>query len=316
VIVEERFRRRDDLVKAECDHELTIYSPTGPKDCDMRPEVVRCLRCPVCHGPLSLPTEARAPLSCPLRHSFDQSRQGYVQLTAAPLVHGGDSPAMVAARAEFLTAGHYSMITAALGRAAAAYHPGGLVLDLGAGTGHHLAGVLDALPPDTFGLATDVSKAAVKVAARAHPRADAVVCDAWQPMPLADGVVGLALDVFAPRPGAEFARVLRRDGVLLVVIPTSDHLHELVAPLGLLTVDPAKTDRVAAQLDPLFTTIAREPVRGTMTLTHTEVATLVGMGPSARHITPADLADRIAALPRQTAVTLSTTLATYRPTSG
>ncbi len=57
----------------------------------MRPEVVRCLRCPVCHGPLSLTTGPRGPLCCPLRHSFDQSRQGYAQLTAAPLVHAGDS---------------------------------------------------------------------------------------------------------------------------------------------------------------------------------------------------------------------------------
>ena len=51
----------------------------------MRPEVVRSLRCPVCHDPLSLTGGVRGPLRCPRGHSFDQARQGYVQLTAAPL---------------------------------------------------------------------------------------------------------------------------------------------------------------------------------------------------------------------------------------
>jgi 23S rRNA (guanine745-N1)-methyltransferase len=278
----------------------------------MRPEVVRSLRCPVCHGPLSLATGPRGPLSCPLRHSFDQSRKGYVQLTAGPLVHAGDSAAMVAARAAFLGAGHYAMITEALRRAAAAYYRGGLIFDLGAGTGHHLAGVLDALPPDTFGLAVDVSKAAARAAAGVHPRADAVVCDGWQPLPVADATVGIALDVFAPRPGAEFARMLRPDGVLLVVTPTGEHLAELIEPLGLLRVDPDKADRVAQQLGSLFALIDHEPIGGLMHLDHAGVTTLVGMGPSAWHADRDELTARIAALPDRTDVTVAVTLAAYR----
>ena len=293
----------------------------------MRPEVVRHLRCPNCHDPLALTTPPRGPLRCPRGHSFDQARQGYVQLTAAPLVHAGDNADMIAARSAFLGAGHYAAITAALRAAAVAADvrradvsgalvpgalPGALVLDVGAGTGHHLAGVLDGRP-DAYGLATDVSKPAVRAAARAHPRIDAVLCDAWQQLPLNDRSVDVALNVFAPRPGAEFARVLRPDGVLLVVTPMPAHLTELIEPLRLLHVDPAKSERVATALEEAFERSATQPVEAVMTLRPEDVTTLVAMGPSAWHTEPDERAARIAALPTPMQVTLSVTVATYHP---
>ena len=279
----------------------------------MRREVVRHLVCPLCRGPLSLANGPRGPLTCPLRHSFDQARHGYVQLSAGPLTHAGDSAGMIAARAAFLGAGHYDMITDALRSAATSYWRRGLVLDVGVGTGHHLSGVLDGLPDDAYGLGTDVSKPAARAAARAHARADAIVCDAWQPLPIADASVGLALNVFAPRPGREFARVLRPDGALLVVVPTAAHLSELIEPLGLLRVDPAKTDRVAEALDGTFTLEVQSGVSGRMSLSRPETAALVGMGPSAWHTDPAPLKAAIDALPEPATVTVSVTLSVYRP---
>jgi 23S rRNA (guanine745-N1)-methyltransferase len=273
----------------------------------MRSEVVAALRCPLCRQRLEL----LGPLRCPSGHSFDQARGGYVQLTAAPLVHTGDSAAMVAARSAFLSAGHYAPITEALAGLAAEVWPGGLVLDVGAGTGTHLAGVLDALP-DAYGLATDASKPAVRAAARAHPRADAIICDAWQPLPLGDATAGVVLNVFAPRPGAEFARVLRPDGVLLVVTPAPEHLGELIEPLRLLRVDPAKSERLAGSLDTSFIRSETIGIRTVMTLRHDEVATLVGMGPSAWHSEPAARAAEIAALPEPMGVTLAVAVAGYR----
>ncbi|HEY7177158.1 MAG TPA: 23S rRNA methyltransferase, partial [Micromonosporaceae bacterium] len=74
------------------------------------------------------------------------ARQGFVQLTAAPMAHPGDSAAMVSARGRFLAGGHFAPMTLAVRDAAGAAWRGGLVLDVGAGTAHHLGAVLDALP--------------------------------------------------------------------------------------------------------------------------------------------------------------------------
>lgn len=269
------------------------------------------MRCPVCRRELAQ-ASADAPVRCPSGHSFDPARQGYVQLTAAPLTHPGDSAAMVAARARFLAAGHFATITSAVRDIAAAAWRGGLVLDAGAGTGHHLAGVLDGVPT-AYGLAVDTSKAAARRSASAHARADAIVADVWRPLPVDDSSVGVLTDIFAPRNAPEFARVLRPDGVLVVVTPAVDHLAELVDTLDLLRVDPVKSERLADTLDALFQRAASRPYHWIMELNHDDVGTLVAMGPSAWHVEPAAVSARIAALPVPVRVTASVVVSVYRP---
>ncbi|PZF97434.1 putative RNA methyltransferase [Micromonospora deserti] len=278
------------------------------------------LRCPVCGQPLAEVTAGTArALRCPRRHSFDVARQGYVNLLAGRAPHAGDTAEMVAARADFLAAGHYDLISAALATAAEAAtvavsgsgaYP--LVVDAGAGTGRHLAAVLAALP-DAVGLALDVSKPALRRAARAHPRAAAALADTWRRLPLADASTAVLLNVFAPRNGAEFHRILDPAGTLLVVTPAEDHLAELVDALGLLRVDPAKADRVAESLGGHFAAESASERRRELALTGAEVATLVGMGPSAWHTDPAGLAARVTALPEPVRVTVAVRLGVYRP---
>lgn len=186
------------------------------------------------------------------------------------------------------------------------------MVDAGAGTGRYLGAVLAALP-DAVGLALDVSKPALRRAARAHPRAAAALADTWQRLPLADASAAVLLNVFAPRNGPEFHRVLDPAGTLLVVTPAADHLTELVDALDLLRVDPDKADRVAASLGGHFTPVSSTVHRAELTLTRTEVATLVGMGPSAWHTDPGALAARLAALPEPVRVTVAVHLDAHRP---
>ncbi|MEV0610514.1 putative RNA methyltransferase [Polymorphospora rubra] len=281
--------------------------------------VTTYLRCPVCRQPLAaVPAGAARALRCPRGHSFDLARQGYVNLTAGRVTHTGDTAEMVAARDAFLSAGHYDFVSRALADASAgavaAAAAGGspLVVDAGAGTGRHLAAVLDAAP-DAVGLALDVSKPAVRRAARAHPRAAAALADSWGTLPIADGAAAVLLNVFAPRNGAEFRRVLRPDGTLLVVTPADDHLAELVDRLDLLRVDPAKADRVAGSLADHFEPAERSTHRRTLPLDRAQVRTLVGMGPSAWHTDGHGLDARIAGLAEPVEVTASVVLGRYRP---
>jgi 23S rRNA (guanine745-N1)-methyltransferase len=184
------------------------------------------------------------------------------------------------------------------------------MLDLGGGTGHHLAAVLDGLP-DAVGVVLDSSRYAARRAARAHPRAIAVVADAWQRLPLRDGAVDRVLVTFAPRNGPEIARVLRPDGRLVVVTPAPDHLRELVGPVGLLRVDPDKPARLAASLEPQLRREASAAHREVLSLDRSAVLALVGMGPHARHRSREAVSAALAALPAPIAVTVSVDVATY-----
>ena len=244
------------------------------------------LRCPVCQGQLRVVARS---LVCEHRHTYDVAKQGHVTLARATPAAGDDAE-MVAARVAVFGAGHYAPLTSALAHAArerVARGGGGdspagpVVLDLGAGTGHHLAGVLDALP-GALGIALDTSRPALRHAVRAHADIAAVVADVWQPLPVADAAIELVLDVFSPRNGAEMARVLKPGGAALVVIPTAEHLAEL-ADLHDVKVDPEKVERLERTVGTHLERQAREPVRWTMHLTAEEVAAVLKMSPAGAH---------------------------------
>lgn len=273
----------------------------------MLADVVAALRCPLCRLPLS---DRGSALRCESGHSFDVARQGYVSFLAGkPTGLVGDDAAMVDARTRVLAAGHFDPLARALATAAATAT--GLAVEVGAGTAWYLARVLEARPASS-GLAIDLSKYAARRAARAHARAVAAVADARARLPLADGCAGLVLDVFAPRHGPELRRILRDDGLLLVVTPAPDHLVELRAALGLLSVDPEKERRVADSLSPFFERESSTAVRWTMALSHADAVALAAMGPSARHVDPAILAARARALPEPAQVTGACVLEAWR----
>jgi len=273
---------------------------------------VALLACPVCDGPLSTLPDGSG-LRCAAGHLFDRARQG--QISLLPPGHrapSGDSAAMVADRVAFLGAGHYAGITRAVGDAVLADDaPPETLLDLGGGTGHHLAGVLERLP-GAVGVVLDSSPYAARRAARVHPRAVAVVADSWARLPVRDAVVDRVLVVFAPRNGPEIARVLRPGGRLVVVTPAADHLAELVGPLGLLRVDPDKAQRLAAALEPHLVPAGTTRFRQRLELDRAAVETLVGMGPHARHLERGGLATALAGFPEPVQVTVSVEIGTYR----
>jgi 23S rRNA (guanine745-N1)-methyltransferase len=276
----------------------------------MLDDVLGYLRCPICRGDL---IRAGGSVRCTAGHSFDIARQGYVSLLGPGTPkNAGDTAAMVRARNDFLAAGHFAALAAAVADAAeAAAGGGGCVVDVGAGTGYYLAAVLARLPRHA-GLALDLSRYALRLAARAHARAGAVGCDAWRALPVADGAADLVLNVFAPRDGAELARILRPGGCLLVVTPARDHLAELIGPLGLLSVDRRKQQRLSAKLGPYLDLAGEAEHRRTVLLDRGAVGALTAMGPSSWHADPAVLAARIAGLPDPVPVTVAVTLSVFR----
>ena len=119
------------------------------------------------------------------------------------------------------------------------------------------------------------------------------------------------LVVFAPRNGPEIARVLRRDGRLVVVTPAADHLAELVGPLGLLRVDPDKADRLAATLEPHLAAGTAAGTGSSCGWTARRSRRWSGMGPHARHLEEDELTDRIAALPEEVPVTVAVDVSSW-----
>jgi 23S rRNA (guanine745-N1)-methyltransferase len=275
------------------------------------------LRCPLCTAPF---TAVGTGVRCTAGHSFDLARQGYLNLLGASPPRHADTPAMVAARDRFLGGGAYRPVAEALVAAAeqgltavrgavSSRLSGPAVLEAGAGTGYYTAALLEGL--SARGVALDISTAAARRAARSHPRLAAVVADAWAALPVDDEAVDVVASVFAPRNAAEFARVLRTDGVLAVVTPHPEHLQELREPLGLLEVEGDKQERLAAALAGRFRPLATSDVRYRASWSHDVVLDLVSMGPNAFHVGADELAERVERLAEPVAVSVAVSVTTW-----
>ncbi|WP_341769127.1 putative RNA methyltransferase [Arthrobacter woluwensis] len=293
----------------------------------MQDDARALLRCPHCGEPF---VPDRAPrLQCPTGHSFDAAKQGYYNfLTGKGTPFTADSAAMAASRAAFLDSGHYAPLAEAL---AGMVRDGmsstdpprdtgtPVVVDAGAGTGYYLHEVTTRLSPQDTGstvpaaVAFDISKFALRRAARLNPDAAVFVWDVWRPLPLAAGSADALLVVFAPRNPAEFRRVLRPGGVAVVVTPQPAHLREIADVAGLLDIEEGKTERLDAGMGEDFELVERRTLEFGLSLTPADVAAVALMGPAGHHLDPAALARRTEALGDFTSVTAAFTLSAYRP---
>ena len=208
------------------------------------------LTCPHCGTPLSRENKS---LRCDAGHTFDIAKAGYVNLLPPGKeknARTGDERDMVKAREEFLSLGHYAAISDALADAAAQYAPREqyTVCDMGCGEGYHTCRFASRLAGLTGAPVTAVGFDASKYAAeRGCKRAvregflskdgigapwDGNVTVGFLPgnlfhLPLAGHSVDVALSMFAPVAGDEAKRILKENGILIVVSSGREHLLEM-----------------------------------------------------------------------------------------
>lgn len=249
-------------------------------------------------------------------HHFVIDASGYVDLTFQSSSEEGDHPAMIASREAFLSSGHFAPFVEAvtggvhdaLDDAEVPDDATPIICEIGAGTGYYLAHTLDSVA-GSRGVGIDVSAAAARHLAHCHPRAVGLMADACTRLPLKDQSVDVMTVVFAPRNVAEFARVLKPGGEVVVLEAEHGHLAELRAPLGIRDVEEDKVAQLIAQSEGLLEVVG-EPrsVRFPMRLDQEAIAAQIGMSPSAQDIDPDELAERIELLPDSLVVTARATI--------
>jgi 23S rRNA (guanine745-N1)-methyltransferase len=218
------------------------------------------LLCPVagCRRPLA---RAGRSVRCPRAHSFDVARSGYVNLlqprdrrSARP----GDAPATVAARRRLAARGFETPIREAVA-GLLTLGPDDAVLDVGCGDGHHLAAISARFGCEGHGL--DISVAAIEAAAKRYPGLYWIVANADRFLPYADGSFRAVTSITARRNPAEFRRVLRDDGTLLVVVPAPDDLIEIRERILGKGIERDRVESAITTFAPLFTLERHERIR-------------------------------------------------------
>ncbi len=186
------------------------------------------LRCPVCGAQMRLDdTRGAGQLLCcgPRTHTFDRARSGYVHLSPRHS-GGGDAKEAVRSRTAFLSAGYYAVAADALCRLTNTYADGGLVVDAGCGEGYYtnrLAAEGNKYQVCGFDLSRDAVDAAAKAARRQGLTTQFGVASVFE-LPLASESVDAVVNIFAPCAEAEFCRVLKQGGVLILIGAGERHL--------------------------------------------------------------------------------------------
>jgi 23S rRNA (guanine745-N1)-methyltransferase len=177
-----------------------------------------------CHEPLA--REERRVI-CPRGHSFDVARSGYVNLLQPQdrrSKEPGDTAAAVAARRRLHDRGVTSPLFDAIAEMAGIAGDD-VVLDAGCGDGFYLGSLAAKSGCAAHGV--DISIPAIDAAARRYPECEWIVANADRFVPYADATFSGILSITARMNSAEFRRVLRDDGRLLIAIPAPDDLVEL-----------------------------------------------------------------------------------------
>jgi 23S rRNA (guanine745-N1)-methyltransferase len=187
------------------------------------------LVCPNCKSALSKIGEKS--FTCINRHSFDIAKQGYLNLLPVNQKKSkdpGDNEMMIAARRNFLELGFYDPLIESLKTIIKANFSSKefIALDAGCGEGYYSEKALNLLEFKSNILGTDISKYAVKNAAKSYKNNFYFVSSIYN-LPIADSSIDLILSVFSPIMPQEFKRVMAKNGVVLVVSPAPNHLREM-----------------------------------------------------------------------------------------
>ncbi len=248
------------------------------------------LQCPVCRNLLLLSADG---YQCSRMHTFDAARQGYVNFLLSHKKHSkepGDSPEMILSRRRFLNLGLYDKVSEGINQAVAATLPDAerssafTVIDAGCGEGFYLRRLKECLSsysgnPGTLEYyGVDIAKFAVRQATQRDKTINWFVASIVD-LPFVPASFNIVLNIFSPANSAEFSRILKKNGKLVLVSPGPRHLNglrEIIYPVAKEHAPP----EMGEQAQKLFSLSATTRINYPIELkTKAEILDLLAMTP-------------------------------------
>lgn len=254
------------------------------------------ITCPVCSYRLAKNSAGRT-YKCGNNHSFDISKGNYVNLllpNKKKSNNPGDPKEMVIARTDFLDRGFYKKLSTIINtNITRQLQTLGIdeykVLDLGCGEGYYLKNMMSTFKKKSMNtefFAMDVSKHAAQAAGKSIKSATIIVANNFS-IPLEDKSMDMIYSVFSPADMAECARVLKKKGYFVRILPNKDHLIELKK-----AIYPTLTEKRINEFkkkEAGLTLVDKVDIRYEMNLNKENLLSLLKMTPHYWRITPEDM---------------------------
>jgi len=172
--------------------------------------------------------EDKSRLVCTDNHSFDLSKNGYVNLAPQAHVTKYDK-SLFEARKTVMSSGFFNQVLEFITHKVRVHIEGreqAFILDAGCGEGTHLSAILSQLPGKTTGVGIDLAKEGITAAAKEYPGSIWSVADLAN-CPFQENQFDVILNILSPANYAEFTRLLKPDGLFVKAVPESGYLKEL-----------------------------------------------------------------------------------------
>ena len=238
--------------------------------------------CPICQENLTL---VEGSLKCNNRHSFDLAKFGYVNLAPQIKQSANYDKENFQNRQQILEASFYQAILDAISDLLASSENTETILDIGCGEGFYSRKLQENHPDKTF-YAFDISKDSVQIATKSEPNwaVNWFVGDLAR-LPIKDASMDILLDIFSPANYGEFRRVLSKDGILIKVIPTENHLKEIRQRVqDQLTNKDYSNQDIKNHFQEHFTILSSQTASLTKTITAEQLQALRSMTPLLFHV--------------------------------
>lgn len=238
--------------------------------------------CPICQENLTL---LETNFKCCNRHSFDLAKFGYVNLAPQIKQSANYDKENFQNRQQILEAGFYQAILDAVSDLLASSKTTTTILDIDCGEGFYSRKLQESHSEKTF-YAFDISKDSVQIAAKSEPNwaVNWFVGDLAR-LPIKDANMDILLDIFSPANYGEFRRVLSKDGILIKVIPTENHLKEIRQRVqDQLTNKEYSNQDIKEHFQEHFTILSSQTASLTKTITAEQLQALLSMTPLLFHV--------------------------------
>lgn len=236
------------------------------------------LICPVCGEKLNFDKRQGC---CSNGHCFDVAKEGYINLLRSSKSGDkiGDDKVSARSRHSFLEKGYYQPLADALSELLRGSH--GALMDICCGEGYYSDQIQKKCDLQVYGF--DISKEMVRLAAKR--KCGKYFVANLAAIPVCDASFDVAIHLFAPFKETEFARIMKKGGMLYAVIPGEKHLFGLKQAI----YDTPYLNDEKLPTTEIFQKVAEHRVHANISLNSKEdIGSVFRMTPYYFHTTAAD----------------------------
>lgn len=244
------------------------------------------LHCPICNDDLNVVNNQCV---CDNKHTFDVAKKGYVNFALAK----GDSfynSSLFQSRKKMM---HYGLFDELIHQTFLRVEKHSFfcdsLMDVGCGEGYYLSHLVEKLNAKlNFVVGVDLSKDAISLATSESSNINWFVADLTN-IPCKDETMDVLLNVFTPANYAEFYRVLKKEALLIKVVPCKNHFIELRQALHIKEYDHENTTLIESVLSEKFDIISKDFSRSTIPVSKEFLSDLIKMSPLSRQMNHDDV---------------------------